>query len=147
MTPRGHLLVSAALLVIFAYAAYESANLSPRSKLFPLAVTLPAVALAAANVLRILRTEAARDPAMTSEARVSRDAFAWFAGFFLGVYVLGLIPALAVFAVGYLRLVANEPWLRVGIYAAALFVFTYGVFVTLLHIPIPGGIVAIPLGG
>lgn len=147
MTPRGHLLVSAALLAIFAYAAYESLNLSPRSKLFPLAVTLPAVALAAANVARVLRADPSRDPAMSREARVSRDALAWFAAFFLSVWVIGLIPALALFAAGYLRLVANEPWLRVGIYVATLFVLMYGVFVALLHIPIPGGIVAIPLGG
>lgn len=144
---RGHLLVSALLLLLFAFAAYESANLSTRSRQFPLAVTLPATALAAANVVRILRAERASDPAVPSEARLARDALAWFAAFFAGVWLFGLIAALVLFAAAYLRLVAKESWPVVGIYTAALFVFTYGVFVTLLHLPIPAGIVPIPLGG
>lgn len=144
---RGYLLVSLVLLAIVAYAAYDSANLSPRSRLFPLSITIPALVLAAVQVVRVLRADPSSDPHTPPEARVSIDALAWALAFFAGVWAIGLLPTMALFAVVYLRLVGKESWIVTAAYAVVLFGATYALFVSVLHVPLPTGVIGTTWGG
>ncbi len=144
---RGHLLISLALLAFLAYATYDAANLSPRSRLFPLSITIPALILAAVQVVRVARADVSADPAAPQEARVTRDALAWAAAFFAGVWAIGLVTTMGIFSVVYLRVVARAPWPLAALYALGIIGFSYGLFVAVLHIPLPTGVVGTGIGG
>lgn len=141
---RGPLLFSVAVLAVFLYAAYEmNTGFSTRARLFGNLIILPALGLALAQVIRELRrTHPLRVP---PEGTFTRSALTWAAGFFVSLATLGLHLTIPLFTILYLRYFAGEAWAKAVIYAAVAWIFVEGVFVRLLHIPLPGGIVAWPL--
>ena len=140
---RGALFFSVAVLGIFAYLAYETqTGFSTRSRLFATTLAVPAIVLAAAQVVR----EARRLGVATlvpPEAAFRRSALVWAAAFFVSLWVLGLVVTVPLFAFVYLRLAAGESWPRAAAYAVVAWLFVELAFVRLLHVPLPGG--AIPL--
>lgn len=134
-------LVAAVLVAVFAYAGAETLNLSQRARLFPLATLAPALALGAFQLARELRRAREASDPVPPEARFTPSAAAWFAAFFGLVWLVGLLAAVPAFTLAYLRAAAREPWpLALG-YALGAWAFLYFVFVNLLHIRMPGGIV------
>ena len=75
---------------------------------------------------------------------MTRSALVWAAAFFATVYLVGLLVAIPVYSAVYVRRVAAEPWPRALVYGAVAWAFTYAVFVNLLHVPLPGGIIKLP---
>jgi len=63
--------------------------------------------------------------------------FGWLIAFMASMAVIGLIPTVPIFVVGYMRLEGREPWRLVLPQAAGLTVFIYVVFERLLNIPWP----------
>jgi hypothetical protein len=63
--------------------------------------------------------------------------FGWLIAFMASMAVIGLIPTVPIFVVGYMRLEGREPWRLVIPQAAGLTVFIYVVFERLLNIPWP----------
>lgn len=138
---RGHVLVTLTVLAVFAYGLVETQGLSPRARLFPLAATLPALVLATVQLARGFRRPPGADPP-PPEAAVTPHALLWFAGFFAGMWLVGLLAALPIFSVVYLRFASREPWRRAALYAALAWASAYFLFVTVLHVPFPEGMIA-----
>lgn len=142
---RGGLIVALAVLAIFVYAAYEiQTGFATRARLFGQALVIPALTLAAAQVIREARRLGMRVE-VPREAAFSRSALAWVAAFFVSLWTIGLVPAVPLFALVYLRFAAGEGWAKAAAYALAAWLFVELLFIRLLHVPLPGG--AIPLPG
>jgi hypothetical protein len=140
---RGALLVAIAVLAIFAYAAYETQTWSTRSRLFATTIAVPALILAAAQVVREVRWLGVTRP-VPPEAAVVRSALVWAAAFFVSVAVLGFALTVPLFAVAYLRFAAAERWPYAAAYGIAAWLFVQLLFVRLLHVPLPAGAIPLP---
>ena len=69
------------------------------------------------------------------------------AAFFLMLWLLGALVTVPLFAVAYLLAVARQSPLVAGGYALASWMFVYGLFDRVLHIPLPAGVLLRRLGG
>ena len=74
-------------------------------------------------------------------------AVGWMAGFFLMLWLLGALVTVPLFAVAYLLIVARQSPLLAGCYALVSWMFVYGLFDRVLHIPLPAGALLTRLGG
>ena len=63
--------------------------------------------------------------------------FGWMAGFMLLMWIIGLIPAVPIFIVSYMRVEGREKWRVVIPMAVAVVLLIYVVFDQLLAIPWP----------
>lgn len=140
---RGALLFSVALLVVFAYAAYEmNTSFSSRARLFGDVIVVPALLLAASQVVRELRR--AQPLPVPAEAAFTRAALGWGAVFLAMLWAFGLAVAIPLFALAYLHWAAGEPWVKAAVYGIVVWLFIYATFDRLLHIPLPGGAIGLP---
>lgn len=140
---RGALVFSVAVLVVFAYAAYEmNTGFSTRARLFGNALIVPALVLAALQVVRELRR--AEPPAVPREASFTQSAILWGVAFFVSLWAIGLAITIPSFAFVYLRSAAGEAWPKAAAYALLAWLFVEVSFVRLLHIPLPGGVIPLP---
>lgn len=140
---RGALLFSLAVLAIFAYAAYEmNTAFSTRARLFGNTIIVPALVLAAAQVIREARRVHPRP--VPPEAVLTRPALIWGGAFFVCLWALGLAVTIPLFALAYLRYAAGEAWPKAAAYAVAAWVFIDVLFIRLLHVPLPAGTIPLP---
>lgn len=87
--------------------------------------------------------DATVDPALA--LRRTLLVVAWILGLFLGVILIGFEVAVPLFVFAYLRS-AREGWvLSIALAGAAVLAF-HGLFVTLLHLPLPEGLLLSLLG-
>lgn len=70
----------------------------------------------------------------------------WFAFFLVGLYLLGFLAILAIFTVSYLRVVKRMRYWQCGLYVLATAGIIYLLFVMLLHLPLPLGLLTASLG-
>lgn len=140
---RGALLFSVAVLLVFAYAAYEmNTSFTTRSRLFGNALIVPALVLAIVQFVRELRR--AHPLLVPEEAAFTRPALAWAVAFFVSLWALGLAITIPLFSVVYLRLAAREAWPKAVAYAFGAWLFVDLTFNRLLHVPLPGGLIQLP---
>jgi hypothetical protein len=147
---RGGFVAAAAVLLVFAYVAFEvQTRWSTRegARLFATAIVVPALTLAVVQLAREVDTWRRGHPSIVPEAAaLTARAAAWFGAFFAAVWFIGLLLTVPLFALAYLVLEARESWPRAGAYAAGVVLFTWAIFVSLLHVPLPRGVLAVPLG-
>jgi hypothetical protein len=74
-------------------------------------------------------------------------AGSWMAGFFLMLWLLGALVTVPLFAVAYLLTVSRRSPVLAGTYALVSWIFVYGLFDRVLHIPLPAGALLTRLGG
>lgn len=143
MATRGSVLIAACVALAFLYTAYEAqTGWSQRSRLFGYVLLAPALVLAAVQLVREIRAWRAGAPvAVPKEAAFSRGALAWFATFFASAWLLGMLVTVPLYSLGYLRLAGREPWWRAALYALIALAFVYVLFVNLLHVPLPKGVI------
>ena len=67
--------------------------------------------------------------------------FAWCAGFLIGAVIIGLLPAVLVFLVAYMRWAGRESWTTTLGVALPLTLVSYILFHNILHIPWPQSLV------
>jgi hypothetical protein len=140
---RGALVFSVAVLLVFAYAAYEmNTGFSTRARLFGNAIIVPALALAALQVVREVRR--ALPLAVPPEATFTLPAVVWGIAFFALLWALGLAVTIPLFAFVYLRWAAREAWSKAAAYGLLAWLFVELSFVRLLHVPLPGGVIPLP---
>jgi len=140
---RGALIFSVAVLVVFAYVAYEmNTSFSTRARLFGNTIIVPALVLAAFQVVRELRR--AQPLSVPPEAAFTPSALAWGVAFFVALWALGLAVTIPLFAFVYLRWAAREAWPKAAVYALLAWLFVEVSFVRLLHVPLPGGVIPLP---
>ncbi len=141
----GPIVVAAGVVVFFAYALYETQTWATRSRTYGIGVTalglVFALAMLVREVMRQRRQGAAAGPAVLDYGTpVELHSVAWAAGFFASIWLVGLVGSVPLFSAAYLRLVARTSWVVIVLYAAIATSFIYLVFVYLLHIPLPAGL-------
>jgi hypothetical protein len=120
-----------------------------KAALFPLVIGIPVFCLAAAEFLWVLLGTTERGE--TKDFQMSHDlpdkevlirtavAAGWIVGFFAAIVLLGFPLAVPLFVLLYLRLQGKESWLFCAVFTAAVWLFFYGLFDRLLHLPFPDG--------
>lgn len=147
-----------ALAGAFAWAVYEAQVFPEGARLFPLAIALPALALALLQAALSVRARASAPaeevadmadvPDIAGEdtlegperARRTAEITAWILGVFAAVFLLGFLLAVPLAAVAYLRIAAREGWLPSVAVAGLCWALVFGVFDRLLHVPLPPGV-------
>ncbi len=74
------------------------------------------------------------------------SAVGWMAGFFVMLWLLGALVTVPLFTVMYLLAASRESPVMAGVYAVAAWLFVYGLFDRLLHVPLPAGALLTRLG-
>lgn len=121
---------------------------------FPRGITLAGAVLSALLVLRSVIAPRPEKEATEGEMDDDLDyvfhtadlptwvvTLAWFAGFFVALYVIGLFATAMVFSVLYLRSQDNRSWLFSGTYAAVLTGVLVLIFNLALTQPVPAGLI------
>jgi TctA family transporter len=145
------------IVILFAWALWQSRSFGVRAGLFPWAVGIPGLALAIAQLARDLTgRRAAPAPETTGEstpdvppgvaARRSVEICAWIAGFWVAIWLLGFSLATLLMTLLYLKVAARERWplsILLCVFGSA---FVYGLFEKALGVPFPSGQLFVWLG-
>lgn len=164
---RADLLISVGLLVIFAGGLVMAFGFPFRARMVPLLVCGVGVAMCVLQLillaverngvrrLQTLESTAERgmppEPALDTDEEEAEHAFitasprawletlGWFGGFFVAVWLVGLLPAVVVFTIGYLLIVGRVRVIWALVYALLSWGLLYLVFDQLLRLPLPEG--------
>lgn len=145
MHSRASLALGVLIMAVSGYAVAAAWSWPWKASLFPLVIGIPLFCLAAVEVLWVLlgTTERgeAKDFQVSSELpekeilKRSAAASGWILGFFAAIVLLGFPLAVPLFVLLYLRLQGKESWLFSACFAAAVWLFFWGLFDRLLHLP------------
>ncbi|MBI5446874.1 MAG: tripartite tricarboxylate transporter permease [Deltaproteobacteria bacterium] len=143
-----------ALVLTFLAALWMSRTFNFRAGLFPWAIGFPVLAMALVQLWKGLRgrdrkaAELAEAPPAEAASEVlpvavvkhrTRAAFGWIGGYFLAIWLLGFATAAPLCAFAHLKFGGRERWLTSAVLAVLTWVFVYGIFDRLLHVPFPPG--------
>jgi len=157
---RGPTIFSICALVFFCAFVYLAQEWRLQARLYPYAVGIPMVILALIQVILDLRGFKPKetsdgtpvdfqftqgiDPLLRRKRAITM--FLWFFGFFLGVRLLGFSITIALMVFTYLRFQGRESWALSSALTVGAWLFFYSLFVKLLHLPFPDGLVQTWLG-
>jgi putative tricarboxylic transport membrane protein len=140
---------SLAMLLLFAWALWQSRGYGLRAGLFPWAVTVPALALAIVQFARDLAgrrrdadggaSAAGAGLTSTEVRRRTVEIGAWILGMFAAIWLVGFALATLVTTLLYLRLAARERWAMSVALGLGGFLFVHGLFERVLAVPFPPG--------
>jgi hypothetical protein len=146
-------------LIFFIVWVYLAKDWRMQARLYPWAIGIPMVILAIVQVILDLRGVQRKqagaapvdfqftqniDPALARRRTI--NIFSWIIGFFLGIWLLGFVITIPLLVFTYLKIQSGESWvLSTALTAGAWLVF-YGLFVRLLTLPFPQGLVLTWLG-
>ena len=131
-----------------------------QARLYPWAIGIPMLVLAFVQVILDLRGYKAKQPSDAApmdfqftkaiEPAVAKKRaiimFGWLLGFFLLVWLLGFEYGIPIMVFSYLKFQSNESWLLSIILTVLAFVFFWTLFVKLLTLPFPQGLIFTWLG-
>lgn len=159
MRDRSALIFSMATALIGVWALLQTSDWPRTAWLYPRVILVPLVVLAVAESVLTLRGAGAQaranegptditfelivDPSLA--ARRTWLTAVWVLGFFLAVILIGFQPAIPLFVLAYTTR-SKEGWLLSGALAVAAALAFHGLFVSLLHLPMPQGIFLRMLG-
>jgi Tripartite tricarboxylate transporter TctB family len=156
---RPQAIFSFIFLIFFIVFAYEAKDWRLQARLYPWAIAIPMVILAIIQVIFDLKgVEHKADDAapvdfqltQAVEPQVARkraiNIFSWFFGFFFGIWLLGFSLTIPLMVFGYLKIQSNEKWPISIILTAVAWVCFWGLFVKLLSLPFPDGMIQTWLG-
>jgi putative tricarboxylic transport membrane protein len=141
---------SVLIVILFAWALWQSRDFGVRAGLFPWAVCIPGVLLGLAQLARDLtgRREApapdtigdatAGVPAEVA-ARRTLEIVLWILGFWIAIWLVGFSLATLAMTVLYLKVAARERWGLTLVLTALSIAFVYGLFDKGLGVPFPAG--------
>lgn len=149
MHSRASLALGLLIMAVSGYSGIAAWAWPWKAALFPLTIAIPLFCLAAIEVLWLLfgateHSEAkdfqfSRDVPESEALRRGAGAAGWILGFFAAIVLLGFPIAVPLFVFLYLKLQGRESWLFSALFAAAVWLFFYGLFGELLHLPFPSG--------
>lgn len=160
MKIRPQAILSFVFLVFLIIFVYQAQEWRLQARLYPYAIGIPMIVLAIIQVILDLKGVERKQPDATPvdfqfsqtaiEPRVARrraiTMFAWFLGFFFGIWLLGFTITIPLMVFSYLKIQSNESWgISLILTALAWFVF-YFLFVRLLTLPFPEGFIFTWLG-
>ena len=152
-TVDGRIAVSMAMVLLFAWALWQSLGYGLRAGLFPWAVTVPALGLAIVQLARDLsgrRDVADRSASATGAGvrpadpppdvhRRTAEIGAWILGMFAAIWLMGFALATFVTTLLYLKVGARERWAVSIALSVGGFLFVHGLFERVLAVPFPPG--------
>ena len=139
------------LLVVAAYSIYQASGWSFKTALFPLAVSIPLVALVAIYLVQIVFGKEAAESGAAVDVEFSSDVrpevarrrvigiFAWIVGFILSVFLIGFPLTVPLFIFSYLKFQSRVGWLSTIVSTAITWACFYGLFQWLVHIQFEDG--------
>jgi TctA family transporter len=142
------ILFSFFLVVLFALALLQSREWTIRAGLFPWIVGFPVLGLTLAQTVMAVRRmswtpRAAREHERVTQAvEIQRTVsiLGWTVGFFVAIWLTGFTFAIPLMTFLYLKIVGRESWSMSVTLSAVAWAFLYVLFVQLLHIPFPEGL-------
>ena len=131
-----------------------------QARLYPWAIGIPMLVLAFIQVILELRGYKSKQPSdgapmdfqftKAIEPAVAKKRaiimFGWLLGFFLLVWLLGFEYGIPIMVFSYLKFQSNESWRLSIILTVLAFIFFYTLFVKLLTLPFPQGLIFTWLG-
>jgi TctA family transporter len=149
LTLDGRTAFSLAMVLLFAWALWQSRGYGLRAGLFPWAVTVPALGLAIVQLSRDLtgRRDVTDRGASAADAntpspeagRRTAEIGAWILGMFAAIWLVGFALATLVTTFLYLKLGARERWAVSIALSVGGFLFVHGLFERVLAVPFPPG--------
>jgi len=156
---RPQAIFSFIFLIFFIVFAYQAKDWRLQARLYPWVIGIPMVILAIIQVIFDLKgVEHKADDAapvdfqitQTVDPEVARrraiNIFSWFFGFFAAIWLVGFSIAIALMVFGYLKIQSNEKWTISIVLTIFAWVCFWGLFVKLLNLPFPDGMIQTWLG-
>ena len=155
MKVRPQAIFSFLFIIFFMIFVYEAQGWRLQARLYPWAIGLPMLLLAIIQVILDLKGVERKqkdnaapmdfqfnqeiDPALARKRTF--NMFGWLLGFFIGIWLLGFSITIPLMVFGYLKIQSGEKWwLSLTLTAVAWFSF-WGLFVWLLNLPFPDGVI------
>ena len=160
MKVRPQAIFSFLFLIFFIVFAYVAKDWRLQARLYPWVIGIPMVILALVQVILDLKgverkqqdaapvdfqfAQATVSPAVAKRRAITM--FAWFFGFFFGIWLLGFSLTIPLMVFGYMYIQSKEKlWLTLTLTAIA-WLFFWSLFVKLLTLPFPDGVIFTLLG-
>ncbi len=152
MRPSGRVLFSGAVTLIAAWALLQTAGWPPKTALYPRAVAIPLVVLAATETVLSLRQKEKEDTGETVDLAFTMEVpqgvatrrtlaiIFWFGAFLLAVVLLGFPRAIPLFVFAFLKGQGREGWIVSLLLPALAWLGFDLLFVRLLHLPFADGL-------
>ena len=130
-----------------------------QARLYPWAIGIPMLILAIVQVILDLKGVKAKpsdatpmdyqfsqvtDPVIARKRTITM--FSWLVGFIFGIWLLGFPIAIALMMFTYLKFQGKEPWVLSITLTVIAWVFFWILFVRLLNLPFPEGLLITWLG-
>ncbi|HEY1268939.1 MAG TPA: tripartite tricarboxylate transporter TctB family protein [Candidatus Binatia bacterium] len=153
MKLRPQVLLSLVVAIFFIVFAYQAKDWRLQARLYPWAIGIPMLILAIIQVVLDLKGVVAKettnaapvdmqlsertDPALARRRTI--NIFSWIVGYLIAVWLLGFGYCVPLIVFLYLKVQSRESWLLSVTLAVFAWLFFYGLFDRLLHIPFPDG--------
>ncbi|HXV48144.1 MAG TPA: tripartite tricarboxylate transporter permease [Candidatus Binatia bacterium] len=136
---------------LLALALWQSRNFGFRAGLFPWAIGTPTLVLAFIQLARDLAGKQKKRVAVVGEETeeeiapevVRQRTFAvcaWTIGLFLAIWLIGFTYAVPLMILLYLKIAGKESWLMTALVTFFSWLFYWGLFERMLHVPFPEGL-------
>jgi hypothetical protein len=157
---RGPALFSLCALIFFIVFVYHAQDWRLQARLYPWAIGIPMLILAFVQVILDLKGYKAKETSdgapvdfqftqtidpVTARKR-ALTMFGWLLGFFVLIWLLGFEYGIPLMVFGYLKFQSKESWLLSITLTVAAFMFFWILFVKLLTLPFPQGLIFTWLG-
>ena len=160
MKVRPQAIFSFIFLVFFIVFVYQAQEWRLQARLYPWAIGIPMIILALIQVILDLkgveRKQTDEAPVMdyqfskTVEPKLARrraiTMFGWLFGFFVAIWLIGFSITIPLMVFTYLKIQSNEKWVISIILTILAWLFFYFLFVKLLTLPFPEGLIFTWLG-
>jgi hypothetical protein len=158
ITPQA--IFSFCAFIFFCVFVYLAQDWRLQARLYPWAIGVPMLILAIVQVILDLKGVKAKESTTatpmdfqftkevdpTTARKRAITMFAWLLGFFLLIWLVGFPIGIAVMMFTYLKFQGRESWkLSIGLTIIAWLCF-WGLFVKVLHLPFPDGLLLTWLG-
>jgi hypothetical protein len=157
---RPQAIFSFVFLIFFIVFAYMAKDWRLQAKLYPWVIGIPMVILALVQLILDLKgierkqqdaapvdfqfAQTNVEPAVAKRRAITM--FSWFFGFFFAIWLLGFSITIPLMVFTYLKIQSNEKWLLSLTLTAIAWVFFHVLFVRLLTLPFPEGMIFTWLG-
>jgi len=158
---RPQAIFSFVFVIFFIVFIYEAQEWRMQARLYPLAIGIPMLVLAIIQLILDLKGVERKQSddaapvdfqfAQAIDPVVARkrtfNIFGWFFGFFIGIWLLGFTITIPLMVFGYLKIQSGETWrLSLTLTAIAWFFF-WSLFIWLLNLPFPDGLIFTLING
>jgi hypothetical protein len=157
---RPQAIFSFVFLIFFIVFVYQAQDWRLQARLYPWAIGIPMIILALIQVILDLRgvERKQQDDAPVMDYQFSKTVapevarrravimFCWLFGFFLCIWLLGFSITIPLMVFSYLKIQSNEGWGISIILTVVAWLFFYFLFVRLLTLPFPDGLIFTWLG-